>query len=168
MKKKESRGEGRREGGRIGGEGAPVSRHWLRWYNPMDTSTKHFLHQRLKEYCRREDGKIVRSRRSGSLLWDVSPSNIRSYSHRVLTLIWLSIHEMIKNSNNRQTKVDGRKILYEEIWTTKNTKRNNLSQGIYRFLNKNSVWLVWDNSLRDGQGKPRPQTIHTLTVPIGC
>lgn len=46
---------------------------------------------------------------------------------------------MIKNSNNRQTKVDGRKILYEEIWTTKNTKRNNLSQGIYRFLNKNSV-----------------------------
>lgn len=46
---------------------------------------KTLLNLRFKEYCRGGCGWIVRARRSGSFLWDLFPSNIRSHTHKNLT-----------------------------------------------------------------------------------
>lgn len=49
----------------------------------VESIYKALLHQKLREHCSRGDGENVRVEQSGTLLWDVCPSNARSYTHKV-------------------------------------------------------------------------------------
>lgn len=63
------------------------------WYpGPMiHTFTTQFLFLRFRYHCGKESEKIVRSKETRSLLWDVSPRNVRdSYTHYHISSTWLS------------------------------------------------------------------------------
>lgn len=72
----------------------------------------------LREHCRQESGKIVKARRSGSLLGDcvrLSPNNVKSYPLKV-SLTGQSKHELNKG-NSRHARVNQGKPKRPQAYT---------------------------------------------------
>ena len=66
---------------------------------------KTFLHLSLGEHCRKLGRKRVRSEDQGTYCEMVSPTNVRSYTHKVFPT-WLPNHDLSRDDTNGHAKVN--------------------------------------------------------------